>query len=317
MGRVHSGRRTTGAGGPAETADDALVYAEAGRPRGATVAQPRGAGRPSASDSLERFAARFDDLFRTPAQRRGLHTYLRGLLSPRGRSKTLATLARAGLATGESAAAMQRLQYFLCESAWDAERVAARRLELLAVESATAQQGARVLALDAGAAYRGDNGTTPALARSFWADERVCYPLHVRPLAPGGRLAGPVADPAAQSGADAVVALVEAARAAGIAFRAVVCECAPGDGARIAEALQALGVPYVLAHVPASGPIGPRDTAALSDEMGPAGCPRERICRASGCRSCGAPTTDTRRRGGRRSAGLGRPGWGTRRARSR
>ena len=44
---------------------------------------------------LEGYAARFDDLFRRLAQRRGFREYLAGLLTPRDRNKTLTALAGA------------------------------------------------------------------------------------------------------------------------------------------------------------------------------------------------------------------------------
>ena len=44
---------------------------------------------PAAPGPLEDYAARFDDLFGSLAQRRGFREYLAGLLAPRDRSKTL------------------------------------------------------------------------------------------------------------------------------------------------------------------------------------------------------------------------------------
>jgi hypothetical protein len=44
---------------------------------------------PSALGPLEAYAARFDDLLSTLAQRRGFRDYLAGLLLPRDRNKTL------------------------------------------------------------------------------------------------------------------------------------------------------------------------------------------------------------------------------------
>ncbi|MER7577872.1 hypothetical protein [Streptomyces sp. NPDC126514] len=38
---------------------------------------------------MEEYAARFDDLFFSLAQRRGFREYLTGLLAPRGRHKTI------------------------------------------------------------------------------------------------------------------------------------------------------------------------------------------------------------------------------------
>src|SRR6266568_2559973 len=96
---------------------------------------------PVAPGPLEGYAARFDDLFGSLAQRRGFREYLAGLLAPRERNKTLTALAGAGHA------AVQRLQFFLSESRWDPEQVNARRLELLAADPATAPHGGGVLVI--------------------------------------------------------------------------------------------------------------------------------------------------------------------------
>ena len=50
---------------------------------------------PSAPGPLEGYAAQFDPLFSTLAQRRGFREYLQGLLLPRDRNKTLTALAGA------------------------------------------------------------------------------------------------------------------------------------------------------------------------------------------------------------------------------
>lgn len=50
---------------------------------------------PPAPGPLEAYAAQFDDLFRSLAQRRGFREYLTGLLLPRERNKMLTALARA------------------------------------------------------------------------------------------------------------------------------------------------------------------------------------------------------------------------------
>ena len=44
---------------------------------------------PVAPGPLEGYAARFDDLFSSLAQRRGFREYLAGLLAPRDRNKTM------------------------------------------------------------------------------------------------------------------------------------------------------------------------------------------------------------------------------------
>jgi len=103
---------------------------------------------PAAPGPLEEYAARFDDLFARMAQRRGFREYLAGLLAPRDRNKTLTALAGAEPVTGAQHPAVQRLQFFLSESRWDAGQVNARRLELLRADPATAPHGGGVLVID-------------------------------------------------------------------------------------------------------------------------------------------------------------------------
>src|SRR5262249_45417776 len=70
---------------------------------------------PEARGPLEGYAARFDDLFASLAQRRGFREYLAGLLAPRDRNKTLTALAGAEPVAGAQHPAVQRLQFFLSE----------------------------------------------------------------------------------------------------------------------------------------------------------------------------------------------------------
>src|SRR5688500_20372004 len=93
---------------------------------------------PAAPGRLEDYARRFDEDFETLAQRRAFREYLAGLLLPRDRHKTLTALANAEPVAGAQHAAVQRLQFFLSESRWDAEAVNARRLALLLDDPATA-----------------------------------------------------------------------------------------------------------------------------------------------------------------------------------
>ncbi|MEW2260767.1 hypothetical protein [Streptomyces sp. NPDC047869] len=92
---------------------------------------------------MEEYAARFDDISFSLAQRRGFREYLTGLLAPRERNKTITCLAGAEPVAGAGMPGVQRLQFFLSESPWEAELVNDRRLELLREEPATAppQQG--------------------------------------------------------------------------------------------------------------------------------------------------------------------------------
>src|SRR5258707_7598885 len=97
---------------------------------------------------LDQYAQAFDDLFHTPIQRRRFREYLQGLLLPRDRNKTLTALAGAEPVAGAQAAPVQRLQFFLSESTWDAEAVNARRLELLFADPATRPHRAGLPILD-------------------------------------------------------------------------------------------------------------------------------------------------------------------------
>ncbi|MCT9004607.1 transposase [Streptomyces rhizosphaerihabitans] len=92
---------------------------------------------PPAPGPSEEYAARFDDLFFSLAQRRGFREYLTGLPAPWDRNKTITCLAGAEPATGAGMPEVQRLQFFLPESPWEAEQVNDRRLELLCEEPAT------------------------------------------------------------------------------------------------------------------------------------------------------------------------------------
>jgi SRSO17 transposase len=223
---------------------------------------------PPAAGPLEGYAARFDDLFGSLAQRRGFREYLTGLLLPRERNKTLTALAGAEPVVGASGAAVQRLQFFLSESGWDAEAVNARRLALLAADPATAPHEGGVLVVD-DSGDRKDGHATAHVARQYlgsvgktdngivavctlWADERVYYPLHVVPYTPAGRLPGGKDDPGFATKPQLAVDLIERAVAAGVRFAAVVGDCiyGPSETGALTAALARAGLPYVLALRP-------------------------------------------------------------------
>ena len=103
---------------------------------------------PPAPGPLEAYAAAFDPLFATLAQRRSFREYLQGLLLPRDRNKTLTGLVGTEPVTGAQHAAVQQLQYFLSEADWDAPAVNARRLELLLADPATRPHAGGVLVID-------------------------------------------------------------------------------------------------------------------------------------------------------------------------
>ena len=139
---------------------------------------------PAAPGLLEGYAARFDDLFGRLAQRRGFREYLAGLLAPRHRNKTLTALAGAEPVTGAQHPAVQRLQFFLSESRWDADQVNARRLELLLADPATAPHEAGVLVIDDSGDRK--DGTRTARRPPWRRCDSPIWPGH-RPRHPGTR----------------------------------------------------------------------------------------------------------------------------------
>src|SRR5690348_62152 len=112
------------------------------------VAMTRRVPCPPAPGLLEDYVAQFDDQFASVAQRRAHREYLHGLLLPRERNKTLTGLAGTEPVVGAQAPLAQRLQWFLSESAWDAEAVNDRRLEILCRDSATRPHDGGVLVID-------------------------------------------------------------------------------------------------------------------------------------------------------------------------
>ena len=187
---------------------------------------------PPAPGPLEGYAARFDDLFGSLAQRRGFREYLGGLLAPRERNKTLTALAGAEPVAGAQHRAVQRLQFFLSESRWDPELVNARRLELLRDDPATAPHGGGVLVIDdsgdrkdgvktahVGHQWLGRYGKTDngvVTVTTLWADERLYYPVHAVPYTPARHFAKGKNDPAFRTklaiGADLAIRAAEAGR---------------------------------------------------------------------------------------------------------
>ncbi|MER7690820.1 transposase [Streptomyces sp. NPDC097610] len=155
---------------------------------------------PPAPGLLEAYAARFDDLLSTWAQRRGFRAYLTGLLLPRDRNKTLTCLAGTEPVAGAQHRSVRRLQFFLSESTRDHEQVDARRVEMLLADAATAPHPGGVLVID-DSGDRKDGSATAHVGKQYlgsvrkidpgvvtvttcWADERVSYPLHAVPHTP-------------------------------------------------------------------------------------------------------------------------------------
>jgi len=237
---------------------------------------------PPAPGPLEEYAAQFDDRLGTLAQRRGFRDYLQGLLLPRDRHKTLTGLVGAEPVVGAQAPSVQRLQFFLSESPWDAEAINRRRLELLVTDPATAPHDDGVLVIDdsgdrkAGTKtahvarqYLGSLGKLDGgivAVTSLWADERVYYPLHVRPYTPAARLPKGKADPDFRTKPQLAVTLVDAALDAGCSFRAVVADCFYGENATFEGALADAGLPFVLALKPSSGILAPADAVHTPEE---------------------------------------------------
>ncbi|MFF7603388.1 transposase [Streptomyces mirabilis] len=154
---------------------------------------------PPAPGPLEDYAARFDDLFFSLAQRRGFREYLTGLLAPRERNKTITCLAGAEPVAGAGMPGVQRLQFFLSESPWEAEQVNDRRLELLREESATAPHDGGVIAID-DSGDRKDGTATAHVGRQWLGRLPSPFrPRHPPPPDPGQLrlllLLGPVVRP--------------------------------------------------------------------------------------------------------------------------
>ena len=219
---------------------------------------------PPAPGPLELYAAAFDGCFHTLAQRRDFREYLAGLLLPRDRNKTLTALAGAEPVVGAQSAAVQRLQFFLSEAAWDAEAVTELRIAQLVAEPFTAPHAAGVLVLDdtgdrkdgaatmhVGRQYLGSVGKIDhgvVAVTSLWADARVYSPLDVEPYTPAGWFAAGKRDPGFRTKPQIARVLVERARARGLPFRAVVADSAYGDNGELEDALIDAEVPHVLAH---------------------------------------------------------------------
>jgi hypothetical protein len=224
---------------------------------------------PVAPGPLEGYAARFDDLFGSLAQRRGFREYLAGLLAPRERNKTLTALAGAEPVAGAGHRLVQRLQFFLSESRWDPEQVNARRLELLLGDPATAPHGGGVLVIDdsgdrkdgtktahVGHQWLGRYGKTDngvVTVTTVWADERLYYPVHAVPYTPARHFAKGKSDPGFRTKLAIGADLAAKARAAGFVFRAVCADSAYGDQDGFRGELAEAGLPFVMALKPRRG----------------------------------------------------------------
>ena len=270
---------------------------------------------PPAPGLLEDYAAQFDVLFSSLAQRRGLRDYVQGLLLPRDRNKTLTGLAAAEPVVGAQHREVQRLQWFLSESTWDHQQVNERRVRLLCQDPATAPNDRGVLVID-DTGDRKDGSATAHVARqylgsvgkvdngivavtSLWADERCYWPVHAVPYTPASRLAAGERDPGFRTKPQLAVELVEAARQANIGFRAVVADCFYGDTPGFTEAL---GPPRCRSCWPSSPARAPgrRPTKPTRQSRRPASSTgRDPASLAAGGASSGASATATPKPGGR------------------
>jgi hypothetical protein len=233
---------------------------------------------PPAAGPLEAFAVQFACFKRWP-NARAFDAYLPGLLLPRERAKTLTALAGAEPLVQAQAAEVQRLQFFLSESTWDAQAINAKRLALLVGEAATAPSAAGVLVID-DTGDRKDGNATDHVARQYlgsvgkidngivavttlWADEQCYYPLHAAPYTPAVRLADGQHDAAFHTKPHIALDLVEQAQAAGIPFCAIVADCFYGDNQALEKALlerrlpQGASAPWRTRARPGAGRGGP------------------------------------------------------------
>jgi SRSO17 transposase len=185
---------------------------------------------PPAPGPLEDYAARFDPLLGSLAQRRSLREYLQGLLLPSDRNKTLTALADAEPIVGAQHRQVQRLQWFVSESTWDHEQVNQQRIGLLQADPATAPHAQGVLVID-DTGDRKDGNATAHVARqylgsvgktdngivavtSLWADARCYWPLHLVPYTPASRLPKGKRDPGFRTKPQLAAELVQAAQEA-------------------------------------------------------------------------------------------------------
>ncbi|MDB5794351.1 MAG: Transposase [Noviherbaspirillum sp.] len=219
---------------------------------------------PPAPGPLEDYAVQFDSVFHSLAQRHNFRRYLAGLLAPRERNKTLTALAGAEPLVQAQAAPVQQLQFFLSESNWEIEQVAARTLQLLCADPLLVPTAGGALVID-DTGDRKDGCATDHVARQYlgsvgkidngivavttlWAHEQRYFPLHVVPYTPERRLPYGKQDPAFHTKPQLALDLVERARTAGIAFEAIVADSAYGDHRPFARSLTERHLPYVLSH---------------------------------------------------------------------
>jgi hypothetical protein len=223
----------------------------------------------SAPGPLEDYAARFDDLLASRAQREGFRRYLEGLLLSDERNKTLTALANTEPVVGAQRKEAQSLQWFLSESSWDPEKVSRRRIESMLREPATAADQSGALVIDE-TGDRKDGNATAHIGKQYlggigkiangvvsvssvYADERLYYPLEVQPYTPAHHFEGGKAASAFRTKPHIALELVDRAVRMGIPFRAVVADILYGEHREFRRGLQKRRIPYVLAVKPSYG----------------------------------------------------------------
>jgi len=219
-----------------------------------------------APGSLESYAAYFDDLFDTLAQRQAFRRYLEGLLLPAERNKTLTALANTEPVVGAQRKEAQGLQWFLSESNWSAEEINRRRAQTMLQDPRTAPTVGGALVVDetgdrkdgkatahVGKQYLGgigkiDNGVVSV--SSLWVDERLYYPIEVEPYTPAHHFEGGKANPEFRTKPQIALELIERAVQMGLPFRAVVGDILYGEHRKFKEGLEDKGIPYILSLKP-------------------------------------------------------------------
>ncbi len=215
---------------------------------------------------LEEYAARFDDLLATLAQRQAFRRYLEGLLLPAERNKTLTALANTEPLLGAQRKEAQGLQWFLSESSWSAEQINRRRVEIMLEDPRTAPTEGGALVVDetgdrkdgkatahVGKQYLGGIGKIEGgvvSVSSLWVDERVYYPLEVEPYTPAHHFEDGKTDPRFRTKPQIALRLVERAVEMGIPFKAVVGDILYGEHRKFKEGLEDRHIPYVVALKP-------------------------------------------------------------------
>jgi SRSO17 transposase len=224
---------------------------------------------------LEQFSAAFDPLFSKLNQRDAFRQYLANLLLPAERNKTLTALANTEPILEAHHPRVQKLQWFLSESTWDAKKINQCRLSLLRTDPTTATTTTGVLVIDetgdrkagsktahVGRQYLAnlgkiDNGVVSVT--SLWADERLYYPLEVEPYTPAQWFDQGKADPTFRTKPQIALELVEQAATAKLPFRAVVADSLYGEHDGFRAGLHKLKIAFVMALKPSHAWWHPAD----------------------------------------------------------